>query len=50
MIELAGSLTFQIQQGESLVDRLRKERDITNAVRTSLEDTGGRAARAKRDA
>jgi len=50
VIELAGALTFQIQQGEGLVDRLRKERDITNAVRTSLEDTGMRAARAKRDA
>ena len=50
VIEVAGALTFQIQQGESLVDRLRKERDITNTVRTSLEDTGTRAARAKRDA
>jgi hypothetical protein len=50
VIEQAGALTFQIQQAEVLIDRLRKERDITNAVRTSLEDAGVRAPRAKREA
>jgi len=50
VIEQAGALTFQIQQAEVLIDRLRKERDITNAVRTSLEDAGVRPTRSKRDA
>ena len=49
VIEQAGALGFQIQQAEVLIDRLRKERDITNAVRTSLEDAGVRAPRLKRD-
>ena len=49
VIEQAGALTFQIQQAEGLIDRLRKERDVTNAVRVSLEDAGVRAARPKRD-
>ena len=49
VIEQSGALTFQIQQAEALIDRLRKERDITNTVRTALEDSGTRASRRKRD-
>jgi chromosome segregation ATPase len=49
VIEQAGSLSFQVQQAEGLIERLRKERDITNAVRTALEDAGTRSPRLKRD-
>jgi chromosome segregation ATPase len=45
VIEQTGSLTFQVQQAEALIDRLRRERDITNAVRTALEDSGTRSLR-----
>jgi hypothetical protein len=48
VIEQAGSLAFQVQQAEGLIDRLRKERDITQAVRTALDDTA-RGTRPKRD-
>jgi len=50
VIEQAGALTFQIQQAEGLIDRLRKERAITNTVRTALEESGTRELRRKRDA
>jgi chromosome segregation ATPase len=50
VIEQAGSLSFQVQQAEVLIDRLRKERDITTTVRTALEDAGVRGPRPKRDA
>jgi chromosome segregation ATPase len=45
MIERAGALTFQIQQGEALIDRLRKERDVTNTARVALDGSSSRAAR-----
>jgi chromosome segregation ATPase len=45
VIEKTGALAFQIQQGEALIDRLRKERDITNSVRIALDGTGNRPAR-----
>jgi chromosome segregation ATPase len=47
VIEKAGALAFQVQQGEALIDRLRKERDITNAVHVALDDSPSRVARAK---
>lgn len=50
VIEQTGSLTFQVQQAEALIDRLRKERDITNAVRSALEDSGSRSSRLGRNA
>lgn len=49
VIEQAGSLTFQVQHAEALIERLRKERDITQAVRTALDDAGSRPSRPKRD-
>ena len=42
VIEKAGALAFQIQQGEALIDRLRKERDVTNTVRLALDDASAR--------
>jgi chromosome segregation ATPase len=48
VIEQSGTLRFQIQQAEGLIDRLRKERDITNTVRTAMEESGTREARRKR--
>ena len=45
MMEKAGALTFEVQQGEALIDRLRKERDVTNSVRVALDDEGNRMAR-----
>jgi chromosome segregation ATPase len=41
VIEQAGVLGFQVQQAEILIERLRKERDITTALRTALETPGG---------
>jgi DNA repair exonuclease SbcCD ATPase subunit len=38
VIEKIGSLTLEAQQAETLIDRLREERDITNRARASLED------------
>jgi DNA repair exonuclease SbcCD ATPase subunit len=49
VIEQAGSLAFQIQQAEGLVERLRRERDTTNAVRSALEDGRARASRPRQD-
>ena len=45
VIEKAGALAFQVQQGEALIDRLRKERDVTNSVRVALDGSGGCALR-----
>jgi chromosome segregation ATPase len=42
VIEKAGALTFEVQQGEALIDRLRKERDVTNSVRIALNEAGSR--------
>ena len=47
MMEKAGALTFEVQQGEALIDRLRKERDVTNSVRVALDEVGSRVTRAQ---
>lgn len=47
VIEKIGSLTLEAQQAETLIDRLREERDITNRARASLEDLRKQVAAAK---
>jgi DNA repair exonuclease SbcCD ATPase subunit len=47
VIEKIGSLTLEAQQAETLIDRLREERDITNRARASLEDLRRQIAAAK---
>jgi len=47
VIEKIGSLTLEAQQAETLIDRLREERDITNRVRASLEDLRQQVVAAK---
>ena len=47
MIEKIGSLTLEAQQAETLIDRLREERDITNRARAALEDLRRQVVAAK---
>jgi chromosome segregation ATPase len=47
VIEKIGSLTLEAHQAETLIDRLREERDITNRARASLEDLRRQVVAAK---
>ena len=47
VIEKAGTLMFEVQQGEALIERLRKERDVTNSVRVALDRAGDRSSRTR---
>ena len=47
VIEKIGSLTLEAHQAETLIDRLREERDITNRARAALEDLRRQVVAAK---